>query len=82
MFSKTRAMNRADTIVAVPDQPQGFLRSQDIPHNRDKKAIEEREPMELLACNIPIPSSRKKSAKARQKLPVPQAVLPGNPSRP
>ena len=31
--------------------------------------------MELLACNIPIPSSQEKSAKARQKLPVPQAVL-------
>jgi hypothetical protein len=31
--------------------------------------------MELLACNIPIPSSRKKSAEARQKLPVPQVVL-------
>jgi len=51
------------------------------PHTRDKKAIEERDPMELLACNIPIPSSRKKSIKARQKLSVPLAVLLRNPSR-
>jgi len=48
---------------------------------RDKKAIEEREPMELLACNIPIPPGRKKNATARQKLPIPQAVLSLNPSR-
>ncbi|MDP2796944.1 MAG: hypothetical protein Q8N94_05455 [Methanoregula sp.] len=29
----------------------------------DKKTIEESEPMRLLACNIPIPSSQKKFAK-------------------
>jgi len=48
---------------------------------RDKKAIEERDPMELLACTIPIPPGRKKNATARQKLPIPQAVLSLNPSR-
>jgi len=33
---------------------------------RDKKAIEEREPMELLACNIQIPASQEKNANASQ----------------
>jgi hypothetical protein len=41
----------------------------------NKKTIEESEPMRLLACNIPIPSSPKKFAKGMQKLPKPQVIL-------
>jgi len=48
--------SRALAPLSVPDPP---------PHGRDKKAIEEREPMELLACNIQIPPGRRKSSRAR-----------------